>query len=262
MSDQAARERVHGDTAGPGSLGARLPLLPLLDASSDAVLAFNMHRKRIYANAVYQRLTGRPISLLIGEQAPFPDWGEATEESFALGVREAVKASSAGRPGHRVASGEIVHVSGQSVPVTMEISLVLGDDDGAVAVVAIVRPRGRVPWLDRRKNYETDTRVLALEGALRAIAGEVARLGVAPIGVPNVDSEANGRLRLSQQEWRIVQAILEGRRVATIARNFHLSEHTVRNHLKNIFRKVNVRSQAELVERFNPAGVENSSRLA
>jgi len=246
-------------SAGPTS---QLPLLPLLDVSSDAVLAFDMRRRRIYANNVYQRLSGRPVTMLIGEHAPFPDWGPTTEESFAQGVRQAVSATTDGRTGHHVATGEIVHVSGQAVPVTMDISVVLTEDETPVAVVATVKPRGRVPWLDRRKGDDADERMVALEGALRMIAGEVARLGVAPIGTPQIDSAAHGRLGLSPQEWRIVQAILEGRRVASIARNLHLSEHTVRNHLKNIFRKVNVRSQAELVERFNPAGVESSTRLA
>ena len=102
-----------------------------------------------------------------------------------------------------------------------------------------------------------------LEGAMRSIASELARLGVAPIVFPPLDQSSSGTSRLSPQEWRIMQAILEGRRVATIARNLHLREHTVRNHLKNIFRKVNVRSQAELVERFHPpAGSQTSTRPA
>ena len=239
-----------------------IPLLPLLDASSDAMLALDMHRCRIYANAVYDRLTGRPAGSLIGHRAPFPDWGPTTEEAFARGVREAVHAIKVGKLSHHAVTGEIVHVSGQSVPVTMEIALVVASEGEPNAVVTTVRPRGRVPWLDRRKRDDIDERVVALEGALRSIAGEVARLGVSPIGLPPLDNKVNGRLSLSPQEWRIIQAILEGRRVSTIARNLHLSEHTVRNHLKSIFRKVNVRSQAELVERFNPAGVENSTRLA
>lgn len=54
---------------------------------------------------------------------------------------------------------------------------------------------------------------------------------------------------LSEREREIAVALLEGYRVATIARRLFLSPSTVRDHLSSIFRKVGVSSQAELVER-------------
>ena len=39
-----------------------------------------------------------------------------------------------------------------------------------------------------------------------------------------------------------------GERVAMMAENLFISEHTVRNHLKSIFRKTGTASQAELIE--------------
>src|SRR5207249_4637127 len=152
----------------------------------------------------YERLSGRTTGSLIGTRAPFPDWGPTTEEAFARGVREAMHAIKVGKLCHHAVPGEIVHVSGQSVPVTMEIALVVPAGGEPNTVVTTVRPRGRVPWLDRRKRDDVDERVVALEGALRSIAGEVARLGVAPIGIPKIDDKTLGRLSLSPQEWRII----------------------------------------------------------
>ena len=53
--------------------------------------------------------------------------------------------------------------------------------------------------------------------------------------------------RLSSREREIVEALGTGRRVKDIAQDLVISTHTVRNHLKAIYRKLNVRSQFELI---------------
>lgn len=53
--------------------------------------------------------------------------------------------------------------------------------------------------------------------------------------------------RLSVREREIVEALGAGRRVKDIAMDLVISTHTVRNHLKAIYRKLNVRSQFELI---------------
>ncbi|HSC88632.1 MAG TPA: DNA-binding response regulator [Polyangiaceae bacterium] len=58
--------------------------------------------------------------------------------------------------------------------------------------------------------------------------------------------DAHGQ-RLSLREREIVEALGSGRRVKDIASDLIISTHTVRNHLKAIYRKLNVRSQFELL---------------
>ncbi|HWL44755.1 MAG TPA: helix-turn-helix transcriptional regulator [Ilumatobacter sp.] len=53
---------------------------------------------------------------------------------------------------------------------------------------------------------------------------------------------------LSAREREIVDLLLRGYRVASIAPRLYLSTHTIRNHLKSVFRKAGVTSQAELIE--------------
>ena len=53
---------------------------------------------------------------------------------------------------------------------------------------------------------------------------------------------------LSKRESEILSHLVEGGRVSTIAQKLFLSPHTVRNHLRNIFWKLGVHSQAELIE--------------
>ncbi len=55
---------------------------------------------------------------------------------------------------------------------------------------------------------------------------------------------------LSPREREVLVPLVNGERVPSIARRLHISPHTVRNHLKAIYRKLGVGSQAELIERF------------
>lgn len=69
--------------------------------------------------------------------------------------------------------------------------------------------------------------------------------------VPSCWTEAFGEdSLLSSKEQLILHRVLAGQRVSAIARALSLSHHTVRNHLKSIFRKLNVHSQNELIAAF------------
>jgi DNA-binding NarL/FixJ family response regulator len=59
--------------------------------------------------------------------------------------------------------------------------------------------------------------------------------------------------RLSERERQIVRRLAAGNDAKTMARALDISVHTVRNHLKAIYRKLGVRSQLEVVSRFAAA---------
>jgi len=67
--------------------------------------------------------------------------------------------------------------------------------------------------------------------------------------MPSVRPRMGRDRRLSLREREVVQLLSQGRSVSVIARSLSISPHTVRNHLKAIFRKVGVHSQVELVSR-------------
>jgi PAS domain S-box-containing protein len=54
---------------------------------------------------------------------------------------------------------------------------------------------------------------------------------------------------LSPREMEILTQLVSAHRVPQIALALHISPHTVRNHLKSMFRKLEVGTQAELIER-------------
>ncbi len=94
-----------------------------------------------------------------------------------------------------------------------------------------------------RKNVSSDEADSAVTAA--RFAGLLGDSGAAKEGIGELPQE-HAR-RLSTRENEIVQALGSGRRVKDIAQDLVISTHTVRNHLKAIYRKLNVRSQFELI---------------
>jgi len=64
----------------------------------------------------------------------------------------------------------------------------------------------------------------------------------ADVGGPEITLD-----QLSKREREIVETLLGEGSVTGVANSLHISLHTVRNHLKSIFRKLGVHSQVELV---------------
>jgi DNA-binding NarL/FixJ family response regulator len=52
---------------------------------------------------------------------------------------------------------------------------------------------------------------------------------------------------LAPREWEVARALVRGQRMPDLARTLGISVHTARNHLRSVFRKLGVRSQAELM---------------
>jgi DNA-binding NarL/FixJ family response regulator len=57
---------------------------------------------------------------------------------------------------------------------------------------------------------------------------------------------------LSPREQEVLAHLVEGKRISQIAKTLFVSQHTVRNHVKAMFRKLNVHSQAELLSKCRP----------
>lgn len=86
---------------------------------------------------------------------------------------------------------------------------------------------------------------------LRRIAHVLESAGVYPRtgeGPERVAVAFPGSDLLSVRERQVVDELVRHRSVARVARTLHLSEHTVRNHRKSIYSKLDVHSQDELVD--------------
>ena len=57
---------------------------------------------------------------------------------------------------------------------------------------------------------------------------------------------------LSARERGVLELLLDGHRISGIATHLHISPHTVRNHLKALFHKLDVHSQSQLIGKCRP----------
>jgi DNA-binding CsgD family transcriptional regulator len=87
----------------------------------------------------------------------------------------------------------------------------------------------RQRFVQRLRDGVADTVVAAEEGGPRVFSG------------------------LTPREMEVVGRLLSGDRVRSIAEGLFLSPSTVRNHLSSVYRKLGIRSQQEIIDRFRAA---------
>ncbi len=61
------------------------------------------------------------------------------------------------------------------------------------------------------------------------------------------DQEFTSILKLTRTERKLVNGLIKGDSVSGLSEKFKISENTVKNHKKNIYRKLEVKTQAELI---------------
>ena len=101
-----------------------------------------------------------------------------------------------------------------------------------------------------------DARLRLLEGTLHRIAQELARVDL-PGG--SAEGAAAPLCGLRPREQEVVRLLLQHLRVPAIARRLGISQQTVRNHLKSVFRRTGVRSQQELLDRIALAAASQAA---
>lgn len=189
-----------------------------------------------------QAVLGYPVDELIGTHVidlVHPDDVPALFSSVAAAMGSQSGVSTRRRLRHR--SGEWVEMRGVITPLPDD-RLHLG-----FAFSAAVSDR-------EQSTSSTAGRAAALERHMWQIASEVAAAGVVAGFHPTpVPEDVPGLSDLSSRQWEVLTRLLQGERVPSIARQMFISQSTVRNHLTDIFRKVGVRSQEELLRLLRPS---------
>ena len=192
------------------------------DDLGTGIVASDLHGQLIYANSAFGELVGLDCKRLLGIGPPFPWWLSGMHEIYEQKIGF-FASGTARKFGVYGASESIRHSSGRQISVWIHYSRVInraGRGLGHIARYVSENLAGRFPDALAAGRLEPWT-----------LAGF---------------SELPPRAR------EVLQHILQGRRVTSIARLLHLSPHTIRNHLKSIFQKFGVSSQTELMEKLIP----------
>ncbi len=219
-----------------------VPLQSLLTAMSDGVLITDEYGHRTYANPALGDILG--VDPCDGGEDPMaPSWlPEDQQTRYSQYLQQALE----GRIGREIVSLEwrLLTATGREIPALIKLIPMRGTQASAVPLIWLIVP-DRAPVA---KEDADPARQSQLEEGLRRIAAELERIGVATNAASVRNKAAVPELgRLSPRETEVLDRLLEGHRVTSIAEQLEVSEHTVRNHLKSMFRKLSVHSQAELV---------------
>ena len=108
-------------------------------------------------------------------------------------------------------------------------------DLGAVQTAKPVRYTGGDPLRESIDRIAVELHVLSLTANL-------------PLPAPVLLAHPDLR-ELSPREQEVLMHLVAGERVPAIAGELHISPHTVRNHLKSMYRKLSVSTQSELIQK-------------
>jgi PAS domain S-box-containing protein len=215
----------------------------LMSALSDAIIVSDRRGTITALNSAAERLLGRPSVRVVGSGPPYIFW---PEDQISPIVEMLGRTLSPGTQAPHGFDTSYVHVSGKLVPVRLNVR------PWGTSLLQIASPRlegSQLPSSDLLTN-----RICTLEQGLRNIAWELRALGAGVSGSAGPSAVPAQTIReLSNRQREVLDAFLGGHSVANTASRLHLSEHTVRSHLKVIYRKMGVRSGTELMRRLAAA---------
>lgn len=235
--------RVHSMTQATHTGNVVVPLQSLLIAMSDGVLITDEAGRRTYANPALSDLVGVEPCSPANDSGP-PVWIDMAQHDRYLGY---IQRAQAGELDQEILSLEwmLVTATGRRIPALMKLIPMKRTSAGPVPLLWLIVPdRTPANGAAIRSKRERD-----LEETLTRIGGELAKAGiVTEQTISKTSLERPELARLSPRERDVLEHLLEGHRVSTISQRLEVSEHTVRNHLKSMFRKLGVHSQPELID--------------
>ncbi|MGA8295775.1 MAG: helix-turn-helix transcriptional regulator [Acidimicrobiales bacterium] len=215
-------------------------LKTIFDDSSDGVLVVNVVGHRVYSNPSLDDLVGADACAPRGTSEPPPYVSADQRPKYARLLGGMATLLSVEGSGTVSTSIDLVTRRSGRVRSRLRISAFTSVDRERFAV-CLFAPEFNSAIFD-------DPFAGASSGASSGSSG---RSQMRSDPTPGFDLTSDVET-LTRREREVLALLLDGRRVASISRTLYLSEHTVRNHLKAIFRKLDTHSQTELLDRFRP----------
>ncbi len=227
-------------------------MLPFLAELRDSIVVFDGQGHWLYGNPSFTRLVQYTAESEDG--IPWISAENAESWRYFFDLHRSGRATELGLGPAQI---DVVCRDGSRQTVAVRWDRVVDNDRGVIAMLGLIRP-----FPSGGDSNEADLTPLLAELAIlvvRLVTKAEGREHVSGNGWHGSDlngaPDTSTRGELSPREQEILTHMLAGRRISTTARELYLSEHTVRNHLKRIYRKLGVHSLGELRERHTPVPV-------
>lgn len=219
-------------------------MLNVLDTMNAGLLVRTVEGQIIFANDRMLHWLGYTPAELEGMNVR-----ELMPEELIPGIEEEISQIHSGD--ERLRIGIMKRKGGRTLPIVF-CPHVLRNDDTINAVVSIVMDMGEVQTAQRVGSSQTSGLASSLDRIAREIQTISLFAGAADIG--DIPHDHPDIAQLSPREREILTKLLSGLRVPAIAEKLFISPHTVRNHLKSMYRKLEVPDQNGLIEKIRSLG--------
>lgn len=216
-------------------------LLHVVSTMNCGLLASDIEGRVVWANPTLLRWLGYGYDEILGR--PTTELGAS---EHAETYREEIAAIAAGDLRARLVV--LRRADSTTFPALVVPQRFLDEDETVIGSFSIMVDLGTVQTAKRIGVREAES---PLVDALEEIAEGLRRINKPPsfstLPVP-LPLKHPGLAEISRREAEVLELLVHGDRVPAIAEQLFISEHTVRNHLKSMFRKTGTSSQSELIQ--------------
>jgi DNA-binding CsgD family transcriptional regulator len=192
----------------------------------------------VYASPAFLRLTGLPAEKVVGVRAPRAH----ADPRIAAALDHGLELVLSGAMAHlQMSSGELQLPAREGALVRCRFTYHPIPEEGPEHHLFLFEPIGE-------GSERLHPRAQRLEGALYEIRLILERVGGSEVDLHTALSVEVAAL--TGRELDVMKLVLGGKSNEEVARLLRVSVHTVKSHTQAIFRKLGVRSRAELLSRF------------
>ncbi len=244
-------------------LRCQLPEALRSSLSSAASLVIDHEGRLAFTSPAFEALVGLECEPLLGTRPPWPWWPSSDGGDLIRGIGFLTAGGAAGLRLEEF-SRSLVLADRKTHQVRMKYVPVLceGPRPAYHAFEVWIPADGTaLRFEDPAHTLLGEEAIAALQRIAREIDELMASAGlVRTVGAaPGPELPALGTL--SAREMEVLSSLVEGKRPREIAQKLFISVHTVRNHVRAIFGKLEVHSQVELIRKVDSASSGHGPRV-
>lgn len=217
-------------------------LAELFESEESRVFVVDTEARLIYCNRSLAERSGWSKQELLGQTPPFPFFPPEQAEMLSLGL-QAVIPQLVRKNGILTIPNRVFRSNGEIAPIVATVRRLVSARSGV--------DLGMVFWIE---DADADTEPSDMRDRVDMLAQRVAaelkrQEFLERRDTPLPEDLRRKARRLTPREQDVLECFVEGLRPMAIAEQLKISPHTVRNHIKSIYEKLEVHSRREILDR-------------